>query len=242
MDKIEQLKESYSKILNQLEPLYILVWYDYIVENNLDVDIILQTQRNKIKVRYHDYLELIPEPMLKYIALNRLNKDFEFFKDDFLEEAKFEIEEKKRDINDEKFYSFSLDVEDWFDFMLDEWIITDLENLEFELIGATPPTSAKSNARAKKDSTFTNAMTRSQVALLFNLLAKKGLINLDRGFSTATCQSIAGITNFDGQFMRANIPKPEAAEIENLTEENISGLIQIAKDLQIQLANVKGSL
>jgi len=33
-----------------------------------------------------------------------------------------------------------------------------------------------------------------------------------------------------------------AAEIENLTEENISGLIQIAKDLQIQLANVKGSL
>jgi hypothetical protein len=242
MDKIEKLKRYYSKILDQLEPDPILEWYNYSRADNLDVALTLKTHGKKIKVMYHDYLELIPEPMFKYIALNRLNKDFEFFKDYFLEEARFEINENKGDTFDEKFYSFSLDVEDWFDFMLDEWIITDLENLEFELIGATPPTSAKSNARAKKDSTFTNAMTRSQVALLFNLLAKKGLINLDRGFSTATCQSIAGITNFDGQFMRANIPKPEAAEIENLTEENISGLIQIAKDLQIQLANVKGSL
>lgn len=247
MDKQTELKESYEfivklidentlfKLLSENYPELIKIggkglgWLKFSSGPGSsldDIDEFLIAHIEQIEIKISDYLSLIDLDLHKWIAINRLQIDFELYHDnfgfkDFLSTSNYlemrypiSIEDKIRELI-ENFYLHLMDVG-----------ISLQSNLEFELIGATPKTKPTKETKL--------ALTQNELMYLFMKLAAKNLFT--REDKTHIARGINLLSGFSANKTRekgADLTKTELENIKTILDDITLSLAKDIKEIKI---------
>lgn len=247
MDKQTELKESYEfivklidentlfKLLSENYPELIKIggkglgWLKFSSGPGSsldDIDEFLIAHIEQIEIKISDYLSLIDLDLHKWIAINRLQIDFELYHDnfgfkDFLSTSNYlemrypiSIEDKIRELI-ENFYLHLIDVG-----------ISLQSNLEFELIGATPKTKPTKETKL--------ALTQNELMYLFmklgakNLFTSKDKTHLARGINL-----LSGFSANKTREKGADLTKTELENIKTILDDITLSLAKDIKEIKI---------
>ena len=257
MDKQTELKESYEFIVKLIDEntLFELLAKDFPEIINIDskdyvkftsgpgsslddIDEFLIAHIEQIEIKITDYLSFIDSDLHKWIAINRLQIDFELYHEnfgfkDFLNRSNIITPDP---YDDRKFYietqmDFSIDhkirelIENFYLHLIDVGISLQ-SNLEFELIGATPKTKPTKETKL--------ALTQNELMYLFmklgakNLFTSKDKTHLARGINL-----LSGFSANKTREKGVDVTKTELENIKTILDDITLSLAKDIKEIKI---------
>lgn len=220
MDRKEKLRELYSLLMDKIDSATIA---KIVLDDIKDIEKVkqnLDAHCEEVCECYDTYLELIPDPSQKHIALRRLKSDFERYGDEA--ERLFSWQQhssSKRaptmigihpvDIDVESWIKTCLEVQMFFYILSFECANEDLARLEFELIGATAaPRKSKPTTEQKL------ALNQNELMYLFMKLAAKDIFT--KTDKTHLARGIEALSGFSANKTREKGTNLKLAELENI--------------------------
>lgn len=220
MDRKEKLKESYDLIFTKIDSVTIAKIVLNDIEDIEKVKQNLDVHCEEVCECYDKYLELIPDPSQKHIALSRLKSDFERYGDEAerlfswqqhssSERAPTMIFGHPVDIDVESWIKICLEVQMFFYILSFECANEDSASLESELIGAT---AAPRKSKPTKEQKL--ALNQNELMYLFMKLGAKDIFT--KKDKTHLARGIEELSGFSANKTREKGTNLKLAELENI--------------------------
>ena len=220
MDRKEKLRELYSSLMDKIDSATIAKIVLDDIEDIEKVKQNLDAHCEEVCECYDTYLELIPDPLQKHIALRRLKSDFEIYRVEA--ERLFSLQQhssSKRAPTMIGIHPVDIDVESWIKICLEvnhlffvlsfDCLNEDLGRLESELIGATAaPRKSKPTTEQKL------ALNQNELMYLFMKLGAKDIFT--KPDKTHLARGIEALSGFSANKTREKGTNLKLAELENI--------------------------
>tara|TARA_R110000782_G_scaffold218742_1_gene306151 strand:+ start:39 stop:821 length:783 start_codon:yes stop_codon:yes gene_type:complete len=250
MDKHNQLRQMYSSILRLIDCNSIVdllnLTYPEIVTNKIaeghlkfdsspiptpdEIDETLINYLEKIELEINAYLNLIDSDLNKWIAISRLQKDFEMFQGADLNILM--MNRVVRAAKDPIFSDVITYLVDNFYFHLVELGINLQSDMEFDLLGTTPKNSQQTAKRRKEKS---SSLKNYQIILLFSLLKKQGIFPTEN--ISLLAEQIGKWTDTGVDQVQQNLNK--TTEIIGLKSAHIGKLVKMLDSMKTELETIE---